>query len=33
MGKSKERTIKNQNKQLKKMNQKNESNIRAFNSK
>ena len=30
MGKSKERKIKNQNKQKEKMNQKNESNIRAF---
>ena len=31
MGKSKERKIKNQNKQKEKMNQINESNIRAFN--
>ena len=31
MGKSKERKIKNQNKQKEKMNKKNESNIRAFN--
>ena len=31
MGKSKERKIKNQNKQKEKMNQRNESNIRAFN--
>ena len=31
MGKSKERKIKKQNKQKEKMNQKNESNIRAFN--
>ena len=30
-GKSKERKIKNQNKQTEKMNQRNESNIRAFN--
>ena len=31
MGKSKERKIKNQKKMMKKMNQRNESNIRAFN--
>ena len=31
MGKSKERKIKNQNKQKEKMNQRNENNIRAFN--
>ena len=31
MGKSKERKIKNQNKQKEKMNQRNESNILAFN--
>ena len=31
MGKSKERKIKNQKKMMKKMNERNESNIRAFN--